>query len=156
MRAPMFKLTSALVASVFALFVVGACGTTASPNPVSQCRARETQGGQAVTGGGCVCGTAADQAMPTYPTLCSNAAVGGNAICCKSATSCSCVPAQCGYTIGNSFCACGSGIFFSSKETTCTGKASMCCTQNTGYCYCEAPSAPLMCPPGATQVLTCE
>jgi hypothetical protein len=159
-----------------------ACGSssdsTSGSGPAgstSQCRAAEARDGQAVVSSGCSCGDdAVASGRPSYPTRCTAAALSGNSICCKSATSCRCAPAQCGTSISGS-CACGAFLPLYGAVNACTGTASMCCTQDTGYCYCEdgcdkrfsshsvgsscAPSnAPLRCSEsaGETEVQGCE
>lgn len=142
-----------------------------SSAPTSQCRAREVAGEKVVLAAGCTCGDEAVQSSkPPYPSKCSRQAIGGHSICCKGKTFCKCEMARCGTSGGN--CMCGSGISLSTDVTSCTATASMCCTQDTGYCYCEdgcnkrfasavvgtcdVSSAPLRCDTGLQEVESCE
>lgn len=103
---------------------------------------------------------------------CTPASVGEHAICCEGSGSCSCRPITCGIeSSGN--CLCGSLLpAFTGGMTSCTGTATTCCTQDTGYCYCEdgcemrfgnrivsscdITSDTIVCDSGDTQVSFCE
>lgn len=109
-----------------------ACSSSSSNSPsASPCRSLSS-------GDGCYCGDDAAQSTdPLFPSSCSRQGLGGHSICCKGAKYCQCRKAQCGRDSATS-CTCGVvDVELSSKSDSCTGTASMCCTDDTGYCYCE-------------------
>ena len=129
---------SMLGAGLALLAACGSAGSSASSVTESQCRASDDNGGEVVLVAGCWCGEdAVASSHPKYSGTCSEAGVGGLAICCKSSTSCACHRVRCGPSSVDGTCVCGLGLGIESDQTTCAGTANDCCRTDTGYCYCE-------------------
>lgn len=79
---------------------------------------------------------------------------------------------MCGFDVDDPTCLCGLGFSHDTVVASCDGTAPTCCTQDTGYCYCEdgcelrfgnrpvtscGPSTEAArCSSGETQVSSCE
>ena len=63
--------------------------------------------------------------------------MGEHGLCCQGENDCRCQPVECGISSIHGDCVCGAGMYIDSFMGSCEGTASTCCTQNTGYCYCE-------------------
>ncbi len=86
---------------------------------------------------GCVCrDTRYDDDVP-FPGVCDEASVGVRGLCCQGEGYCNCEAVLCGISASNGFCLCGVGVGFETLVASCDGAAGTCCTQDTGYCYCE-------------------
>src|SRR5512145_665452 len=85
---------------------------------------------------GCACGVERPSDATAFTGTCDENGVGDRGICCKSETSCFCLPVRCGMA-SDGVCECGLGTPGAYAVATCDGTASTCCTQDTGYCYCE-------------------
>jgi len=114
----------AALSLVFGLIFAGACSSSNSDSG-SACW---------VLNDGCACGPDRPSNAVPFKGTCSQLGVGDTAICCRRDAHCHCYPVRCGISVGGD-CACGVG--FPDQFDSCTGTASTCCTQDTGYCYCE-------------------
>ena len=90
-------------------------------------------------GDGCVCGEERPDSAADFPGTCDENSVGDRGSCCQGSDDCYCSAIYCGIDRVDGLCLCGFPV---SPEThiivdSCTATASMCCTQDTGYCYCE-------------------
>src|SRR5258708_23388229 len=88
-------------------------------------------------GRGCACGGERPTGTVDFSGTCNENGVGERGICCQAAGSCRCIPVHCGISSFSGVCLCGADPLISSTVASCTGTASTCCTQDTGYCYCE-------------------
>lgn len=86
---------------------------------------------------GCICRMEPADSDVEFAGTCDESGVGERGVCCQGDDYCRCEPVRCGISAINGNCACGVGLFLSSIVGSCDGTASTCCTQNTGYCYCE-------------------
>ena len=86
---------------------------------------------------GCVCRDEPREGDVAFQGTCSAAGMGTRAICCRGSDYCKCMPVQCGISSISGNCLCGVDVFLESLVASCTGTAATCCTQDTGYCYCE-------------------
>ena len=115
-----------VAAGISALVLIGACSS-------------DSGGAHCWTGGDyCVCGGERPPDAADFPGACDANAFGARALCCKGKESCECAKVLCGVGTDGS-CVCGLVVSSSSYHIvdSCTGTASTCCTQDTGYCYCE-------------------
>lgn len=92
---------------------------------------------------GCICAENSLESEVRFEGTCSPAGVGQPAVCCEGTNTyygdyCRCEPVRCGIT-SDGLCLCGVGVWFNFIRSvdSCTGTAPTCCTQDTGYCYCE-------------------
>ncbi len=111
------------------LFAGGACSSSSSGSSSPACWSE---------GHWCICGADRPSSAPDFAGTCNASAVGERGICCKSAKRCSCAPVRCGIDSSDGFCMCGIDPYVSRFVGSCTATATTCCTQDTGYCYCEA------------------
>lgn len=86
---------------------------------------------------GCVCRVEPRDSDVEFAGTCDEAGVGERGICCQGDDYCRCEPVRCGISSINGNCACGVGLFLDTLMGSCEGTAPTCCTQDTGYCYCE-------------------
>ena len=87
---------------------------------------------------GCVCRMEPDPGDVPFAGVCNEAAFSGErTFCCRGSTYCFCEPLRCGIA-SDGVCLCGISLFDERTiVASCDGTASTCCTQDTGYCYCE-------------------
>lgn len=107
---------------------------------VEGCADTRTSGpGCAVDGDwGCICRSEAREDDVPFEGTCAESGFGGErAICCQGEDYCRCELVQCGISAISGLCLCGVGAPLSTLVGSCDGTASTCCTQDTGYCYCE-------------------
>jgi hypothetical protein len=88
------------------------------------------------SGDSCACGNERPSDAIAFAGTCDEKGFGERGICCKSEASCFCLPVSCGIA-SDGICECGLGTPGLYAVDTCEGTASTCCTQDTGYCYCE-------------------
>lgn len=86
---------------------------------------------------GCACRDKLSADEVAFTGTCDENGVGKRGICCQGDTSCYCLPVSCGVRVSDGICMCGIGSPGDYSVETCDGTASTCCTQDTGYCYCE-------------------
>jgi hypothetical protein len=86
---------------------------------------------------GCICRTESREDDVKFQGTCSEGGVGDRGVCCRGDDYCRCEPVKCGISSIGGDCVCGVGVFLSSTVASCDGTAGTCCTQDTGYCYCE-------------------
>lgn len=99
---------------------------------------RESEDSRCVEwGDGCSCGNARRDDDVPFVGTCDESAFDGRAICCQGDNYCRCEPVLCGISTMNGNCLCGVGAYIDSVVASCDGTAGTCCTQDTGYCYCE-------------------
>jgi hypothetical protein len=75
-----------------------------------------------------------------FGRTCDEAAFDGDrAICCRGGSYCFCDRVRCGISASSGLCRCGllDVSALASMVGSCDTMASTCCTQDTGYCYCE-------------------
>ena len=136
--------------------------------------ANDSGGNCVVNGdGGCLCGVTPFPDDVPFERTCDESAFGGRpTVCCREDDVCACEPVQCG-SEADGTCICGVGIITERRiVASCDGTASTCCTQDTGYCYCEEgcerrfgsrvvlscnqTTDTARCSTGQTQVASCE
>lgn len=88
-------------------------------------------------GNGCACGSERSNDDVPFAGTCNETAFGERGVCCQREEYCYCEPVLCGISAVNGLCVCGIGVYFDSLVASCDGTAGTCCTQDTGYCYCE-------------------
>jgi hypothetical protein len=100
---------------------------------------RSLGGGCAVDGDwGCICRADPWEGETPFDGTCAVSGFGGErAICCQGDDYCRCELVRCGISAVTGLCLCGVGAILDSVVGSCDGTASTCCTQDTGYCYCE-------------------
>ena len=88
---------------------------------------------------GCICRLEPFSSEPPFAGTCSEAEVGDRAICCQGSDYCNCEPVLCGISNYDGNCLCGVGVAFDFSRfvASCDGTDTTCCTNDTGYCYCE-------------------
>lgn len=114
------------------MVVASACGSEDS-NGATPESGRCAQWGD----NGCICRTEPREGDVAFNGTCDQSGVGEPSVCCKSKDSCHCEAVQCGISSIGGECLCGIGVSFDNLVDSCTGTATTCCTQDTGYCYCE-------------------
>ena len=86
----------------------------------------------------CICFDEPRDITNPFEGTCDENAFGADpGICCRGPSACRCEPVRCGISGSTGNCLCGIGAILSSTTASCDGTASTCCTQDTGYCYCE-------------------
>jgi hypothetical protein len=103
-------------------------GTSASKSGMSMCWESDE---------GCECGPDRPATAVTFSGTCSATDLAEHAYCCKRDDTCVCDPVQC--SVGtDGVCLCGlSPRPGDIVVESCSDRAQTCCTQDTGYCYCE-------------------
>ena len=89
------------------------------------------------SGDGCSCRDERRDTDVPFGGTCNESAFGGPGLCCQGTNYCNCEPVLCGISSIDGVCLCGVGVFLDSTVASCDGTAGTCCTQDTGYCYCE-------------------
>jgi hypothetical protein len=87
---------------------------------------------------GCRCGTDRPVDAVEFSGTCSEGGVGKAGICCQYDDYCQCRTVECSIDSVDGICLCG--LTPNSGDVvveSCTDRAKTCCTQDTGYCYCE-------------------
>lgn len=86
---------------------------------------------------GCICREERYPDDVPFEGTCEESSVGESALCCRGEDYCHCEPVLCGISVGTERCICGVGVAFETLVTSCDDNGQTCCTQDTGYCYCE-------------------
>lgn len=86
---------------------------------------------------GCICREDRYESDVPFEGTCEASSVGEPSLCCSGDGYCHCEPVLCGFSVGSGTCICGVGVAFDFLVESCDDIAQTCCTQNTGYCYCE-------------------
>lgn len=161
-RAPMCGYCAAIGVILAALAGAG-CSSSSSESDTSACW---------TSGSSCVCGAERPTTAVDFNGTCNESGLGDRAICCQTDSSCYCMPVTCGISAVDGVCLCGVGTLNATLVASCDGTASTCCTQDTGYCYCEdgcqdryanrvvdscnLATTAATCDEGETQVSSCE
>jgi hypothetical protein len=85
----------------------------------------------------CFCPMEARTGAVEFEGTCNTSAFGGRTVCCRGTSYCRCEEVLCGISAVDGACLCGIGVTLTRTVSSCTGTAPTCCTQDTGYCYCE-------------------
>ncbi len=153
------------------LALASACGSDSSPGSgLGSGSGRSTC--VVLNDDGCICGAEPREDDVDFQGMCDENGVGERGVCCKRGDRCKCEPVQCGISSIGGDCLCGAGLLLDSIVGSCEGTASTCCTQDTGYCYCEdgcmnrfanrlvgscdMSTSAATCPDGEEQVSSCQ